>query len=195
MPGYCVKVTPKKGKATNLKATITVKNPALSLKAAKEVAVGATEQITATVKPANTKVTYTSSDATLATVDEKGVVTGVKAGDVTITVKAGKTTKTVKMAVKDYIFKDVKQATTTKLTATVAGNTANLKASDIVITNTYSKANIAVKSVSVNATDKTQVTVETYVAMADGKDYTVTLAGTTKTITATDGKIAHELEK
>ena len=94
------------------------------------------------------------------------------------------------MAVKDYIFKDVKQATTTKLTATVAGNTANLKASDFVITNTYSKANIAVKSVSVNATDKTQVTVETYVAMADGKDYTVTLAGTTKTITATDGKIA-----
>ena len=65
----------------------------------------------------------------------------------------------------------------------------------IVITNTYSKANIAVKSVSVNATDKTQVTVETYVAMADGKDYTVTLAGTTKTITATDGKIAHEFEK
>ena len=186
MSGYCVKVTPKKGKATNLKATITVKNPALSVKAAKEVAVGATEQIKATVKPANTKVTYTSSDATLATVDEKGVVTGVKAGDVTITVNAGKTTKTVK----DYIFKDVKQATTTKLTATVAGNTANLKASDFVITNTYSKANIAVKSVSVDAADKTQVTVETYVAMADGKDYTVTLAGTTKTITATDGKIA-----
>ena len=47
--GTIVKVTPKKGKATNLKATITVKNPALSVKAAKEVAVGATEQITATV--------------------------------------------------------------------------------------------------------------------------------------------------
>ena len=88
--GYFVKVTPKKGKATNLKATITVKNPALSLKAANEVAVGATEQITATVKPADTKVTFTSSDETIAKVDEKGVVTGVKAGDVTITAKAGK---------------------------------------------------------------------------------------------------------
>ncbi len=94
------------------------------------------------------------------------------------------------MAVKDVILKDVKQTTTTKLVATIAGNTANVKASDIVITNTYSKANIAVKSVSVDAKDKTQVTVETYVAMNDGKDYTVTLADVTKTITATDGKIA-----
>ena len=193
MPGYCVKVTGKKaGKKVSktLKATVTVKNPALTLKAANEVAVGATEQIKATVKPANTKITYTSSDATLATVDEKGVVTGVKAGDVTITVKAGKTTKTVKMTVKDYILKDVKQASTTKLTATVAGNTANLKVSDFVITNTYSTANFAVKSVSVDAKDKTQVTVETYVPMADGKDYTITLGDVTKTITATEGKVA-----
>ena len=187
-----VKVTGKKAKKTvkkTLKATITVKNPALSVKAADIVAVGATEQITATVKPANTKITYTSDNTDVATVDEKGLVTGVKAGDVTITVKAGKTTKTVKMAVKDVILKDVKQTTTTKLVATIAGNTANVKASDIVITNTYSKANIAVKSVSVDAKDKTQVTVETYVAMNDGKDYTVTLADVTKTITATDGKI------
>ena len=184
--GYCVKV--KK----TLKATVTVKNPTLTLKAASEVAVGAKETVTATVKPASTKVAFSSSDETIATVDATtGEVTGVKAGEVTITAKAGATTKTVKMTVKDVILKDVKQATTTKLTATVAGNTANLKASDFVITNTYSKANIAVKSVSVDAKDKTQVTVETYVAMADGKDYTVTLADVTKTITATDGKIAN----
>ena len=184
-----VKVTPKKGKATNLKATITVKNPALSLKAADVVAVGATEQITATVKPAGTKVTYTSDKTDIATVDEKGLVTGVKAGEVTITAKAGKTTKTVKMTVKDVILKDVKQTTTTKLVATIAGNTANVKASDIIITNTNSKATYAVKSVSVDKSDKTQVTIETYVAMADGKDYTVALADVTKTFTATDGKI------
>ena len=187
--GTIVKVTPKKGKTSNLKATITVKNPALSLKAADVVAVGATEQITATVKPAGTKVTYTSDKTDVATVDEKGLVTGVKAGDVTITAKAGKTTKTVKMTVKDVILKDVKQTTTTKLVATIAGNTANVKASDIVITNTNSKATYAVKSVSVDKSDKTQVTIETYVAMADGKDYTVTVADVTKTFTATDGKI------
>ena len=188
-----VKVTGKKsGKSVKktLKATITVKNPSLTLKAADVVAVGATEQVKATVKPSNTKVTFTSSDETIATVDATtGEVTGVKAGEVTITAKAGKTTKTVKMAVKDFILKDVKQATTTKLTATVAGNTAALKASDFVITNTSSKATVAAKGVSVDKTDKTQVTVETYVAMADGKDYTVTVADVTKTFTATDGKI------
>ena len=188
-----VKVTGKKsGKAVKktLKATITVKNPSLTLKAASAVAVGAKETVKATVKPASTKVAFSSSDDTIATVDATtGEVTGVKAGDVTITAKAGKTTKTVKMAVKDFILKDVKQATTTKLTATVAGNTAALKASDFVITNTSSKATVAAKSVSVDKTDKTQVTVETYVAMADGKDYTVTVADVTKTFTATDGKI------
>ena len=70
---FFVKVTAKKaGKKVpkTLKATVTVKNPSLTLKAASEVAVGATEQITATVKPANTKVA--------------------------ITAKAGKTTKTVR---------------------------------------------------------------------------------------------------
>ena len=188
-----VKVTGKKsGKAVKktLKATITVKNPSLTLKAASEVAVGAKETVKATVKPASTKVTFSSSDDAIATVDATtGEVTGVKAGEVTITAKAGKTTKTVKMAVKDFILKDVKQATTTKLTATVAGNTAALKASDFVITNTSSKATVVAKSVSVDKTDKTQVTVETYVAMADGKDYTVTVADVTKTFTATDGKI------
>ena len=187
-----VKVTAKKaGKSVKKTLTFkaTVKNPSLTLKAADVVAVGTTEQITATVKPANTKVTYTSDKTDIATVDEKGLVTGVKAGDVTITAKAGKTTKTVKMTVKDVILKDVKQTTTTKLVATIAGNTANVKASDIVITNTNSKATYAVKSVSVDKSDKTQVTVETYVAMADGKDYTVALADVTKTFTATDGKI------
>ena len=187
-----VKVTAKKaGKSVKKTLTFkaTVKNPSLTLKAADVVAVGATEQITATVKPANTKVTYTSDKTDVATVDEKGLVTGVKAGEVTITAKAGKTTKTVKMTVKDVILKDVKQTTTTKLVATIAGNTANVKASDIVITNTNSKATYAVKSVSVDKSDKTQVTIETYVAMADGKDYTVALADVTKTFTATDGKI------
>ena len=45
------------------------------------------------------------------------------------------------------------------------------------------------KSVSVDKNDSTQVTLETYVTMADGKDYTITLADVTKTITVTDGKI------
>ena len=187
-----VKVTAKKaGKKVSktLKATVTVKNPALTVKAAAtELAVGETTTVKATTKPSKT-VTFKSSDEAIATVDAKGVVTAVKAGTVKITATAGKLSKDVDLTVKDVILKDVKQASTTKLVATIAGNTANVKASDIVITNTYSKASFAVKSVSVDKADKTQVTVETYVAMADGKDYTVTLAGVTKTFTATDGKI------
>ena len=190
--GTIVKVTAKKaGKKVSktLKATVTVKNPALTVKAAAtELAVGETTTVKATTKPSKT-VTFKSSDEAIATVDAKGVVTAVKAGTVKITATASKLSKDVDLTVKDVILKDVKQASTTKLVATIAGNTANVKASDIVITNTYSKASFAVKSVSVDKADKTQVTVETYVAMADGKDYTVTLAGVTKTFTATDGKI------
>ena len=68
-----VKVTGKKGKKAvkkTLKATITVKNPSLTLTATStEVAVGAKETVKATVKPASTKVTFSSSDDAIATVD------------------------------------------------------------------------------------------------------------------------------
>ena len=190
-----VKVTPKKGAAKKLTAKITVKTPSVAFTdSVSEVKIGATATVSATAVPASAKVKYYSADKSIATVGvTSGKVTGVKAGTVKIAAKFYSGKKEVKVykeiTVKDVILKDVKQASTTKLVATIAGNTANVKASDIVITNTYSKANFAVKSVSVSATDKTQVTVETYVAMADGKDYTVTLADVTKTITATDGKI------
>ena len=190
MLGYCVKVTPKKGKATNLKATITVKNPALSLKAADVVAVGATEQITATVKPANTKVTFTSSDETIAKVDEKGVVTGVKAGKVTITAKAGKTTKTVEMEVKTAILKSVKQTEVNVIEATVLGDTSAIKPADVKITNTATKATVPVKDVVVSKKDATLVTITTFTNMADAKEYAVNYAGVDATFTATNGTVA-----
>ena len=187
-----VKVTAKKaGKKVSktLKATITAKNPSLTLKAANVVAVGATEQITATVKPTNTKVAFTSSDETIAKVDEKGVVTGVKAGKVTITATAGKTTKTVDMEVKTAIFKSVAQASTTTLTATFAGDTKALKAGDFKITNTSNNVVYAVKDVTVDAKDATKVTLTTYMEMKDAKEYTVEYDGTTQKFTATDGVV------
>ena len=62
-----VKVTPKKGKAKSLKATITVKNPTLTVKvAATELAVGETTTITAKATPKKT-VSFKSSDETIAT--------------------------------------------------------------------------------------------------------------------------------
>lgn len=50
------------------------------------VEVGKTMQLTTTVYGPNASVTYSSSDKTIATVDQNGLVTGVKAGFVTVTV-------------------------------------------------------------------------------------------------------------
>lgn len=71
---------------------------------------GATATIKATVKPANSnqKVSYTSSDKDVATVDSKGNISLVSLGEATITVKAAQknskgkyVTKTVKVVVED----------------------------------------------------------------------------------------------
>ena len=191
-----VKVTGKKsGKAVKktLKATITVKNPTLAVSAANVVAVGSTEAVKATVKPANAKVSYKTSDATIATVDAKGVVTGVKAGDVTITVsaKSGKKTvsKDVKMTVKTLILKDATQKKATQIEATFAGDTSKLDKKDIVITNTSNNVVYPVKAISV-AADKTTVKIDTYSEMNDAKEYSVKYDGTEVKFTATDGTVA-----
>lgn len=189
-----VKVTAKKsGKAVKktLKATITVKNPSLTLTATStEVAVGAKETVKATVKPASTKVTFSSSDDAIATVDATtGEVTGVKAGKVTITAKAGKTTKTVDMEVKTYVFKSVRQTKADTLEAVVSGKTSDIKASDIKVTNTVNNNVIAVKAVAVDKADATKVTITTFAEMVDGAKYNVELAGSVKDFTATDGVV------
>lgn len=108
----------------------------------------------------------------------------------TITAKAGKTTKTVDMEVKTMIFKDVKQTKADTLEAVIVGDTASLKAENIAIKNTSNNISYAVKSVAVDKADKTKVTITTFAQMNDGKEYSVTIADTTKTITATDNKIA-----
>ena len=189
-----VKVTGKKsGKAVKktLKATITVKNPSLTLKAASAVAVGAKETVKATVKPASTKVTFSSSDDTIATVDATtGEVTGVKAGEVTITAKAGKTTKTVKMAVKNFILQSVKQTKANTLETSILGTTKDIKTTDVKITNTANQNAIAVKSVTPDKADATKVTLETFADMKDGAKYTVELDGVAQEFTATDGVVA-----
>ena len=66
-----------------------------------KVMVGNTEQLTVTVEPADTKYTFESANAEIATVTDKGLVTGVKAGNTVITVKAGDATKTAKVEVID----------------------------------------------------------------------------------------------
>ena len=63
--------------------------PTISLnKSTETVAVGANKTLTATATPADATVTFESSDETKATVTSAGKVTGVAAGEVTITAKA-----------------------------------------------------------------------------------------------------------
>lgn len=71
-------------------------------KASTNIAVGANETLVATVAPAtatNKAVTWSTSDATKATVDSTGKVVGVAAGTVTITVTTTDGSKTATCAV------------------------------------------------------------------------------------------------
>lgn len=65
------------------------------------VLVGKTATITVAVDPADTKYTFETANADIATVNDSGVVTGVKAGKTVITVKAGDAKKTVNVKVLD----------------------------------------------------------------------------------------------
>ncbi|WP_083289787.1 Ig-like domain-containing protein [Porphyromonas sp. HMSC065F10] len=84
--------------------TITVKSSTIAVtkltlsQSSAEVSVGKTLTLTCTIEPTdatNKELIWSSSDETIATVDAQGVVTGIKAGTVTITV-ASKSDPSVK---------------------------------------------------------------------------------------------------
>ena len=128
------------------KDTPAVTVTGVKVEAATEVEVGKTITAKATVEPAgaNQAVTWESSDKAKATVDDKGVITGVAAGEVTITAKSvadPSKTGTAKVTVKAAAVTDVKVTgitlkadkktikvgATTKVTATVAPANATNK--------------------------------------------------------------------
>lgn len=66
------------------------------------VVVGQTVKLTATVTPSNAtdqSISFTSSDETIATVDNEGTVSGVKAGAVQVTATAGGKSTTASITV------------------------------------------------------------------------------------------------
>ena len=95
--GYSVKVSAKKAKKAvkkTLSATITVKTPVVKFKDAAgkqintlDVVMGDTVTLNAASAPKSSKITFTSSDATIATVDATGKLTPVKAGKVVVQAK------------------------------------------------------------------------------------------------------------
>lgn len=133
-----------------------------------EVTVGKTITLTAEVLPAdatNKTVTWTSSDNTVATVKD-GVVTGVKAGETTITASAGGKNATVKVTV--------------KAAATSGGETTTIAVTEVKITST-------VKEVTAGEI----ITLTAEVSPADATDKTVTWTSSNESVATVDstGKV------
>ena len=199
---FPVKVTYKtstkksaKKKTKKLTYTMKVAKASVALSGESAVAVGSTTKLTTTKKASSrAKITYTSSDETIATVSEDGTVKGVKAGKATITAKLtiGKDTATAtqEVEVKNYVISTVAQNKLTELTATVAGDTKNLKASDFTVKSEATNVVYPVSKVTVDSKDASKVTLTLFSELKDAATYDVTLDGITKTFVASDGKVA-----
>ena len=190
--------TKKNAKAKTKKLTYTLKvaKVGVALSGDSVVAIGSTTKLTNTKKNSSrAKITYTSSDDTIAKVDAAtGVVTGVKAGKATITAKitVGKdsATTTKDVEVKNHVLSTVAQNKLTELTATVTGDTKDLKATDFAIKSEATKVVYPVSKVSVDSKDASKVTLTLFSELKDAATYDVTLDGITKTFVASDGKVA-----
>ena len=189
--------TKKSAKTKTKKLTYTMKvaKASVALSGNSAVAVGSTTKLTTTKKASSrAKITYTSSDETIATVSEDGTVKGVKAGKATITAKLtiGKDTATAtqEVEVKNYVLSTVAQNKLTELTATVAGDTKNLKASNFTVKSEATNVVYPVSKVTVDSKDASKVTLTLFSELKDAATYDVTLDGITKTFVASDGKVA-----
>ena len=114
---------------------------------------GQSETLTATVAPDNASdktVTWSSSDATIASVDQTGKVTAVKSGKATITAAAGEKSATCEVTVTtpvqsvslDRTTVSLEEGQTTTLTATISPNDADEQ------TITWSTSNSAAATVT-----------------------------------------------
>ena len=190
--------TKKSAKTKTKKLTYTMKvaKVGVALSGESVVAIGSTTKLTNTKKNSSrAKITYTSSDDTIAKVDAAtGVVTGVKAGKATITAKitVGKdsATTTKDVEVKNHVLSTVAQNKLTELKATVAGDTKNLKPTDFTVKNETTNVVYPVSKVTVDSKDASQVTLTLFSEAKDAATYDVTLDGITKTFVASDGKVA-----
>ena len=188
--------TKKNAKAKTKKLTYTMKvaKASVALSGDSVVAVGDTTTLTTTKKASKrATITYTSSDDSIATVSEDGTVKGVKAGKATIkaTLKIGKDTATATqdVEVKKAIVKSAGQTEYNKIEATIVGDTKDIKAGDVKVTNTATKATVAVKSVSLKKGTQNVYVIETFTGMTDAKEYSVEYAGSIAAFTATDGTV------
>ena len=144
------------------------------------ITVGSTETIKATIEPEdadNQNITWTSDNPEVATVNEKGKVTGVKAGKAVITVitEDGEKTATCKVTVKD---KEI-NVTEVKLNKT---QTSILVGASETLVATVLPENATNQKVSWKSSDEAVATVD-----ANGKVTGVKAGEATITVTTEDG--------
>ena len=142
--------------------------------------IGASETLTATVAPvdaANKKVTWMSGNEAVATVDANGKVTGVKAGEATITVTTedGGKTASCKVTVKDAVV------AVTGVTLNKSDLSLETGASE-TLTATVAPADATNKKVTWKSSDAAVATVD-----ANGKVTGVKAGEATITVTTEDG--------
>ena len=134
-----------KSAVCNVTVTVPVESVTLS-KTSLTLDVGSSETLTATVNPADAtdkSVSWSSSDTSIAQVDQNGIVTAVKGGNAVITAKAGE--KTATCSVKVTV--PVQNITLDKTALTLA------KGEKATLTATVSPADATDKTVTWSSTD------------------------------------------
>ncbi|MDO4192474.1 MAG: Ig-like domain-containing protein [Erysipelotrichaceae bacterium] len=141
---------------------------------------GETAQLTATVKPANTTdiVVWTSSDASIASIDATGKVTAVSGGEATITARAG--SKAVSIKVKVIGPVKVKGVDVTETLTLRPGKTSALKV-------TITPDDATNKKVTFESSDTAVATVD-----AEGNVTAVAEGTAVITVTTEDGSFKDE---
>ncbi|MCC8046410.1 MAG: Ig-like domain-containing protein [Clostridiales bacterium] len=130
----------------SVKCNLTVKAPTTTLnKSSATIYKSQTLQLNATVKGASSKVTWTSSDKTVATVSSSGKVTAKKAGTATITAKANGKSAKCKITVKTPTTTLNKSSATLYKSQTLQLNATVKGASSTVA---WSSSNTSVATVS-----------------------------------------------
>lgn len=94
------------------------------------------------------------------------------------------------VTVKTAILKSAVQTKYNTISAVIAGDVSSIDPKNVVVTNTATKAVVAVKRVAKDPKDSTKTLITTFGSMTDGKDYTVAYDGTEVSFTATDAVVA-----